>query len=375
VSSYMQRALTLFLFSLVMPALMAQNKDTANISVTNYKLYPGTYSWRGNDQFYDMTSWDSSPYTQGHLKQGTQFRMNYRLLLPQGYNNAYKPGYPLIVMLHGAGERGNCWNDNCYCPDPAGCSPNSIPIDGTDPRFLNNDHNLVHGGSPHLSARNRAGMKLPNDPTLAANAFPGFVLFPQNTNQWRNSGNPASSDVSNAIRIIRLLSKQYNIDQDRIYIHGLSMGAQALLEALNYADWLFAAAAPMSPINFSQTLEYDSVRNIPFWIFQGGQDLNPKPAETEGMIKKLLEKGAEVRYSLYPNLGHGTWNRIPPMPNRIFSAGFCPGISQTFMLIMVNRMCAERRVKAHRWYSLRDSWPINGNATEPSLLARHQTNM
>lgn len=311
----MQRIVILILLLFASLSGFAQNKDTLNISITNYKLVPGTYSWRGNDQFHDMTSWDSSPYLQGHLRQGTQFRMNYRLLLPSGHNSSYKPGYPMIVMLHGAGERGNCWNDNCYCPDAAQCNPNNAPLDGTDPRFLNNDHQLVHGGSPHLSARNRAGTKLPDDPSLAPNAFPGFVLFPQNTNQWRNSGSPASSDVSNAIRIVRLLSRQYNIDQDRIYIHGLSMGAQALLEALNYADWLFAAAAPMSPINFSQTLEYDSVRNIPFWIFQGGQDLNPKPYETEGMIEKLREKGAGVRYSLYPNLGHGTWNTAYAEPD------------------------------------------------------------
>jgi predicted esterase len=311
----MKKSVVLIFLLIAFLNVFAQNKDTANISITNYKLYPGTFSWRGNDQFFDMTSWDSSPYLQGHLKQGTQFKMNYRLLPPLSYNAQYSPGYPLIVMLHGAGERGNCWNDNCYCPDPAGCNPNSTPIANTDTRFLNNDHNLVHGGFPHLSARNSAAGKLPNDPTLSTKSFPGFVLFPQNTNQWRNTGSPGNSDVSNAIRIIRLISKQYNIDQDRIYIHGLSMGAQALLEALNYADWLFAAAAPMSPINFQQSLEYDSVRNIPFWIFQGGQDLNPKPAETEGMITSLRAKGANVRYSLYPNLGHGTWNTAYAEPD------------------------------------------------------------
>jgi lysophospholipase L1-like esterase/predicted esterase len=293
----------------------AQNKDTANISITNFKLFDGTYSWRGDNEFYDMTSWNSSAYLQGHLKQGTQFRLNYRLLPPLSYNETFEPGYPLIVMFHGAGERGNCWNDNCYCPDPLLCNPNNTPVPATDPRFLNNDHNLVHGGSPHLSARNLAAGKLPDDPTLAQRAFPGFVLFPQMTNQWRNSGSPANSDISHAIRIIRLLCKKYNIDEDRIYIHGLSMGGQAVLEALNYADWLFAAAAPMSAISFQQSLEYDSVRNIPFWIFQGGMDSNPKPGQTETMIRSLREKGAQVRYTLYPNLGHGTWNSAYAEPD------------------------------------------------------------
>jgi predicted esterase len=311
----MEKIYVLAFVVLVSSISYGQNKDTVNISITNYKLHPGTYSWRGDNAYYDMTSWDSSPYLEGHLKQGSQFKLNYRMLMPLSYNEQYDPGYPLIIMFHGAGERGNCWTDNCYCPDPAQCNPNNTPIPGTDTKFLNNDHNLAHGGLPHLNARNLAQGKLPNDPTLQAKAFPGFVIFPQMTNQWRNQGSPANSDVSHAVRIVRLLCRQYNIDENRIYIHGLSMGGQGMLEALNYADWLFAAAAPMSPINFQQNLEYDSVKNIPLWIFQGGKDLNPKPSQTEGMITNLRAKGANVRYTLYPHLGHGTWNTAYAEPD------------------------------------------------------------
>ena len=308
----MRKLVLVPLFLLVAAFAKAQNKDTANISISNFKLFPGTFSWRGTSTFHDMTSFNSSDYTEGHLRQGTNFRMNYRLLPPRNHNASYQPGYPLIVMLHGAGERGNCWGDECYCE---GCNPNGTPNPAADPRFLNNDHNLVHGGGPHLNARNLANGRLPDDPTMPTRAFPGFVLFPQMTSQWRNGANPSASDVSYAVRLIRLLYKQYNIDQDRIYIHGLSMGAQAGLEALNFADWLFAASAPMSAIPFNTLLEYDSVRNIPFWVFQGGQDGNPKPAQTESMIRQLREKGANVRYTLYPTLGHGTWNSAYAEPD------------------------------------------------------------
>src|SRR5437870_3216026 len=56
--------------------------------------------------YKDMTAWDSSPYMQGNLreKSGSQdnFKMNYRLLKPEGYNASYAEGYPLIILFHGS---------------------------------------------------------------------------------------------------------------------------------------------------------------------------------------------------------------------------------------------------------------------------------
>lgn len=275
-----------------------------------------TFSFRqSNGQktntYRDMTSWDSSPYTQGNLREkngnADYFVMNYRLLFPQGYQQNYAAGYPLVVMMHGMGERGNCWDNNChhatrsYNPN----TNNPAAPTNTTSELLNNDHNLLHGGKPHLDARNRAGSKLPDDPTLHDRAFPGFVLFPQNLNGWNGS------TVQDAIRLIRLLAGKYNIDPDRIYIHGLSNGGIAVYEALKRAPWLFAAALPMSSPSDAAVINQNQVPNIahiPLWIFQGGKDGAPTPNKTENYIRVFREAGMNVRYSLYANLGHGVWN-------------------------------------------------------------------
>src|SRR5690606_24569138 len=86
-----------------------------------------TVSFRQNasgaktNTYRDMTSWDSSPYREGNLREmngsNNVFVMNYRLLFPQGYQAGYAGGYPLIVMMHGAGERANCWDNSCYWAD------------------------------------------------------------------------------------------------------------------------------------------------------------------------------------------------------------------------------------------------------------------
>jgi hypothetical protein len=263
------------------------------------------------DTYHDMTSWDSSPYMQGNLREkngsSDYFVMNYRLLLPMGYDPSFAEGYPMIVMMHGAGERANCWDNSCYWADrtwkPTTNTP-AAPTTSTHP-LLNNDHNLLHGGQLHLNARNLAGNRLPNDPTMPSRAFPGFILFAQNLNGWD------AISTQDAIKLIRLVTKKYKINQNRIYIHGLSNGGTGVYEAIKRAPWLFAAALPMSAISESGIISKNvtsRIAHIPLWVFQGGIDGNPPPAKTEGYVKSFRNAGANVRYTLYPNLGHGVWN-------------------------------------------------------------------
>lgn len=261
--------------------------------------------------YRDMTSWDSSPYKEGNLREKNgrydYFILNYRLLFPANYDAAYAEGYPMIVMMHGAGERGNCWDNNCFW-DTRAWKPlsNNPPAPTTyNHQLLNNDYNLLHGGMEHLQARNLAGTRLPNDPDLPARAFPGFVLFPQNLNGWD------ANNAQDAIKLIRLLSKKYNIDPNRIYVHGLSNGGIATYEVIKRAPWLFAAALPMSaPIDGGITGKglAPTVSHIPLWIFQGGLDTAPAPSRTQGYVRAFRNAGTIVRYSEYSHLGHGVWN-------------------------------------------------------------------
>ncbi len=262
--------------------------------------------------YRDMTAWDSSPYKGGNLREktdaGDNFIMNYRLLIPQSYDPNFKDGFPIIILFHGFGERGNCEDDLCYhaTRDYSPIS-NSPPAPATvDHELLNNDHNLLHGGRQHLDAVNKAGSKLPGDATLDSRAFPGFVLFPQNLNGWDQFA------VQDALRILRLLIKKYNIDEDRVYVEGLSNGGHGLYEAIKRAPWLFAAAIPMSAIDDGFINAHgmaSATAHIPLWIFQGGYDVNPLPSKTKRYIQQFTSAGASVRYTLYPELGHGTWNK------------------------------------------------------------------
>lgn len=459
----------------------------------SYYLDEGkTFSFRkvngvNTNSYYPMAGFTSFPaYTQGNLRRiffgNDTYEMNYRLMFPKNYNlnPNYPGGYPLIVMVHGFGERGNCWGTNCYWPNP-GWNPNhantisqnnivsvekefpaqttshavfttssnhgfldhaivfisgshanyngykrlrtisgqpnkfkisnelnniantgvvnfisnvpgtverriaqtvriiSVTNDGGNALFttdtphqfstsysnqviitnstvaayngtktvsfvtattfrlsntpfagnatadvarsgiytlLNNDHSMTHGGRVHMDIVNAVptGMT-PDDPLMPSRAFPGFLLFPQNLNGWAFGG---IREVDNVIRLIRLLVKKYNIDPNRIYIHGLSDGGAGTYRIIRSAPWLFAAGLPMSAVDNGEITNHNLfkyVNNLPFWLFQGGTDGNPTVAETNGYLQAYRNNGMNVRYTLYPTLGHGTWNAAYAEPD------------------------------------------------------------
>jgi fibronectin type 3 domain-containing protein/predicted esterase len=336
--------------------------NETQIGITDFELQDGTWSYRTDNNgsvtgFYDKTTWNSSPYLQGHLRQisTTKFRMNYRFLMPGGYDANYSPGYPLIVMLHGAVERGNCWQASpsslqCYYGgksyDPSTPVTNNfgLPFNSRN-NLLNNDHQLLNGGGAHLGARDRAGTKKPNDPTLDPRAWPGFVLFPQmldGWDSWNFSPGNYQNDIYDVIRIVRLMIKKYKINPNQVYIHGLSNGGRGVLEAVRLADWLFAAAAPMSSINSPGINTYRDdadTWSVPLWWFQGGKDGNPTPVYTESKITELKTRGANIRYTKYANLGHGVWNTAYAEPD-FWSWFLSKSKSDLFVAYGTYRICS-----------------------------------
>lgn len=290
----------------------------------HYYLEEGrTFSFRTDhtgptNSYLKMTAWDSSPYSEGHMRERSSgadlFVMNYRLLKPQQYKPELAGGYPLVIVMHGFLERGNCAGSKCYHADEAYSPIENIPPASTDSNsmLLNNDYNLVHAGSDYLEAHYSNGATLPDDPALPSRAYPGFVLFPQNLNGW----DPSSCE--DAIRLIRLMSKKYNIDQDRIYINGISHGGYGAYEVLKRAPWLFAGGvlfSAASDAGIGRQKGAERISGIPLWIFQGALDEHPTQRQTENYVNTFRKAGAVVRYTLYPQLGHGTWNKALDEPD------------------------------------------------------------
>lgn len=263
-----------FLLFLLISNLLVLSQTNAQ-----YKIIEGTFSNRETGTYHKMLNYDTSPYEDYYLTDNNNsFKMNFRLLKPNGYDqtNTQKK-YPMVVMLHGKGEAG-------YSGGPSSIS------------YRNNDYHLLWGGIEHLAAVN-------------SKAFPGFVVFPQ---QDQQDGEWRGGDRNNVVYIIETLINQYNIDPTRVYVHGLSAGSTSGVWAIiDLRPDLFAAALPMAgvPPN-ANTYPYQRMVHIPIWQFQGEIDNqhNSNPQKVANTLNNLRAIGGTPRFKEYPQAGHSIWN-------------------------------------------------------------------
>jgi predicted peptidase len=205
----------------------------------------------------------------------------YWLYLPKEHAKK-KDKLPVVVFLHGLGERGN-----------------------------NLDRVLVHG-PPKLIAR--------------GTHFPFIMIAPQCPNDGRKENRNAKSfwwhpegPIDKVKNIVEFERKRLGrIDADRIYITGLSMGGFGTYQIVSHHPDYFAAAAPIcghgNRIEDKKALQ-KAFANLPVWAFHGNRDNVVRLAEQQQTIKLLEEGGATIRFTVYPGVGHDSWTRTYNNPD------------------------------------------------------------
>ncbi|MFP5040884.1 alpha/beta hydrolase-fold protein [Parasediminibacterium sp. JCM 36343] len=207
--------------------------------------------------------------------------MPYRLLLPEDFN--FKKIYPLILFMHGSGER------------------------GTD-----NKAQLIHGGSLFLRDSIRKG-------------YPAIVVFPQCSpnGTWANaigerdtSGKPKRTffiggkptrDMVLVQKLVRKIIHEYPINKKQVYVGGLSLGGMGTFEIVRRNPKLFAAAFPIcggANVGIAPKLKHAS-----WWVFHGADDNVVYPAYSKNMVSAMQALQIPVKFTLYPNTGHNCWDK------------------------------------------------------------------
>lgn len=187
---------------------------------------------------------------QKKMKTTVQTEINYLMFLPKDYSKDGKPS-PLIVFLHGSGERGT-------------------------------DLDKVKAwGPPALAEEN------PD--------FPFAVISPQcPEGEWWNS-------LLLKAMIDDVLAK-YNIDKNRVYLTGLSMGGYGAWDlAIAYPNY-FAAVAPIC--GGGNPILADQLKDIPVWVFHGKKDESVPEQQSAQMVEALKKAGGNVVYTVLPEGGH-----------------------------------------------------------------------
>ena len=201
--------------------------------------------------------------------------LNYRSLDPLDAGNGKK--YPLVIFMHGAGERGN-----------------------------DNESQLTHGGQMFLNPVNRRER-------------PAYVIFPQCPSEyfWAFSKRPqsftelkAEADMAPTLKAAKELIDTYlenpSVDKSRVYIMGLSMGGMATFDLVTRFPEIFAAAIPIC--GAADTGKLAETKGVKWRIFHGDAD-DIVPVEcSRKAYAALNDAGADVEYFEFPGCNHGSWN-------------------------------------------------------------------
>ncbi len=180
--------------------------------------------------------------------------LDYLLYLPDGYAQDTVKKWPLIIFLHGSGERGN------------------------------DLEKVKMHGPPMLAA---AGKK-----------FPFIIASPQ----AKPDGGWEQSEL---YRFLQSLKKQYRVDPDRVYLTGLSMGGFGTWDLAMKHPEEFAAIAPICGGGDIETAW--RLRNMKVWVFHGAKDNVVPPRSSEMMVDAVKKYNPSVRFTLYPEANHNSW--------------------------------------------------------------------
>ena len=194
-------------------------------------------------------------------------RGDYLLFLPQGYSATGTKRWPLVLFLHGAGERGS-----------------------------NVLRTAIHGPTKYIE-------KHPD--------FPFIFVSPQC---------PEGAKWSDRV-VLGLLDQviaEQAVDTNRIYLTGLSMGGFGAWSLATTYPERFAAVAPIcggegvigTALSLMDKTKAPLLKNLPFWAFHGAKDNVVPLEESQRMVNLLKLMGVkDVKLTIYPEATHNSWTK------------------------------------------------------------------
>lgn len=215
-----------------------------------------------------MLSYTKALYTTG------KDSLPYRLLYPLNYNKHKR--YPLVLFLHGAGQRG---------------TDNEAPL-----------------------------TRVPNvlTDTAGREKYPCFILVPQcpKNDVWvkfpkfpesLHTTELLTPSARNVLAVLDSLIAHLSIDKKRVYITGYSMGGEGAFDLLTRRPNLFAAAIPICAV--ADTARAGLIYKIPVWAFHGDHDDVNDVKYSRLMIAALKKYNGTPIYTEYAGFKHNIWSK------------------------------------------------------------------
>lgn len=217
--------------------------------------------------------------------------LHYYLYVPQNYNPAQK--YPLVLLLHGGGERSK----------PTNTAQQNEKVLLSDPYALVWSADYAAPGNPHIQQHWPCFVVVPQ-----LSAGQNWVNVPVHGGSYSQPAQP-STGLLVAKEILDALQKEYGgIDANRLYVTGLSLGGYGTWDAIERWPDYFAAAAPIA--GAGDPSKASVLKNLPIWAFHGSADTTVPVAGSRDMIAAIQAAGGHPRFTEFPGQGHGIWGFV-----------------------------------------------------------------
>ncbi|RYY97871.1 MAG: phospholipase [Chitinophagaceae bacterium] len=218
---------------------------------------------------------DTSAFERHQLVRGSD-TLPYRVLLPKHYDAGRK--YPLVLFLHGSGERGR-----------------------------DNNAQLAHAARFFLADSNRNAIVV--FPQCAAgDSWAGLRSEGQGFDRkfiFDKDPEPTTA-MRLLLQLIDELRDTYRIDKRRMYAGGLSMGAMGTFDLVRRKPRSFRAAFAICGAGNPETAS--RLRRPHWWVFHGEKDDVVPPQHGKAMAEAIRKAGGDVRLTLYPEANHNSWD-------------------------------------------------------------------
>jgi predicted peptidase len=141
-------------------------------------------------------------------------------------------------------------------------------------------------------------------------AYPAFVVVPQCPSHewWADFTEEPTDPMRLTFTLLSYLQQEFAIDENRIYITGVSMGGFGTWDAITRKPDYFAAAVPVC--GGGDIRKADRIVHIPIWAFHGANDTIVDVTYSREMIDALRREGGSPRYTEYPGVGHASWDHV-----------------------------------------------------------------
>jgi len=202
-------------------------------------------------------------------------KLPYRLFLPENYSSEIE--YPLLLSFHGAGEKGD---DNFQQLEPWVAA------------WINDN----------IQAKNPCIILMPQCPQNRQ-----WVDVPFQKGSYSISEVPMTKPMKLVKKIFDKIMNEYSVDENRVYVMGVSMGGYATWNfILNYPD-IPAAAVPICGAGDPSLA--NRIKSLPIWAFHGDRDEVVPISGTTDMTNQLKKLGNNnVRVTIYENVGHESYD-------------------------------------------------------------------